>query len=188
VFLFVPWAPISLAHQFHPNLRMSKASTTLPKIPAPLPAKSAWSRGPPQSTTTPSSRSQSPPPSNQLHQTHSRRSSTLGQAVPVKDGFSVSRGNVGVFKQGESYGINSRIPGFNPVFHFRSSSDLWVNRKHFGASIFVDDNHPRCQGRLKVLWNSCCKYSFRSCQYIEVIRIDLGRLFVHDLDDRIVHN
>ena len=93
---------------------MSKASTTsLPKNPAPLPAKSAWSRGPPQSTTTPSSRSQSPAPQNQFHQTHSRRSSTLGQAVPVKDGVSVSRGNVGAFKQGESYGIDISIPSFN---------------------------------------------------------------------------
>jgi hypothetical protein len=33
-------------------------------------------------------------------QTHSRRSSTLGQAVPVKDSVSVSRGNVGAIKQG----------------------------------------------------------------------------------------
>ena len=90
---------------------MSKASTAL-KNPAPLSAKSAWSKGPPQSTTTPSSRSQSPAP-NQLHQTHSRRSSTLGQAVPVKDGVSVSRGNVGAFKQGESYDIDMSIPGFN---------------------------------------------------------------------------
>ena len=110
----------SLPYQFHWNVRMSKASTTsVPKIPAPLPAKSAWSRGPPQSTTTPSSRSQSPAPSGQLHQTHSRRSSTLGQAVPVKDGVSVSRGNVGAFKPSESYGIDLSLLGFNLMYSFQ---------------------------------------------------------------------
>jgi translation initiation factor 4G len=90
---------------------MSKASTTsVLKNPAPLPAKSAWAKGPPQSTTTPSPRSQSPALSHQFHQTHSRRSSTLGQAIPVKEGVSVSRGNVGAIKQGESYGMALSIP------------------------------------------------------------------------------
>jgi hypothetical protein len=54
------------------------------------------SQGPPQSTKTPGSRLQSPAPSNQFHQAHSRRSSTLDQAVPVKDGVSISRGNIAI--------------------------------------------------------------------------------------------
>jgi len=91
-------------------------TTSAPKIPASHPAKSALSRGHPQPTTTPSSRSQLPALSTQSHQTHSRRSSTLGQAIPVKDGVSVSRGNLGAFKQGESYGIDLCISGFNLMY------------------------------------------------------------------------
>ena len=84
---------------------MSKSSiATAPKIPTPLPAKSAWSRGPPQSTTTPSPRSQSPvPPSTPVIQSHSRRPSTLGQGIPIKDGVSIPRNNVGALKQGLSW-------------------------------------------------------------------------------------
>ncbi|TFK44920.1 hypothetical protein BDQ12DRAFT_708734 [Crucibulum laeve] len=76
---------------------MSKSSTaSASKIPTQLPAKSAWSRGPPQ--TAPSPRSQSPAPSTP-HQTHSRRPSALGQGVPIKDGVSVPRSTVGAVKQ-----------------------------------------------------------------------------------------
>ncbi|KAH0588820.1 hypothetical protein H2248_004620 [Termitomyces sp. 'cryptogamus'] len=53
-----------------------------------LPPRSAWARGPPQST----SRAQSPAPA------HSRRPST---GVPIKDGVSVSRGTVAAIKAGK---------------------------------------------------------------------------------------
>ncbi|KDR75692.1 hypothetical protein GALMADRAFT_248310 [Galerina marginata CBS 339.88] len=88
---------------------MSKSSTaTAPKNPTPLPAKSAWARGPPQTATAPSPRSQSPaPPSTPVHQTHSRRPSTLGQGVPIKDGVSVPRSNVGAVKQGSAVTFGS---------------------------------------------------------------------------------
>ncbi|KAG6902772.1 hypothetical protein C0995_011920 [Termitomyces sp. Mi166 len=69
---------------------MSKPSTK----PA-LPSRSAWLRGPPQSTQTPS-RSQSPAPPS-----HSRRPSTLGQGVPIKDGVTIPRGNASAIKQGK---------------------------------------------------------------------------------------
>jgi hypothetical protein len=39
-----------------------------------------------------------------------------GRAIPVKDGVSVSRGNLGAFKQGESYGIDLCISGFNLMY------------------------------------------------------------------------
>ena len=92
--------------------RMSKSSTaTAPKIPTPLPAKSAWSRGPPQSSTAPSPRSQSPAPSTPVLQTHSRRPSALGQGIPIKDGVSIPRNNVSAVKQGLS-------PSFYPTCSF----------------------------------------------------------------------
>ncbi|TFK23170.1 hypothetical protein FA15DRAFT_670779 [Coprinopsis marcescibilis] len=73
---------------------MSKSSTT--STNKTLPAKSAWSKGPPQ-TSAPSPRSQSPalPAQPQPHLTHSRRPSALGQAIPIKDGVSIPRNNVG---------------------------------------------------------------------------------------------
>src|ERR1700753_28642 len=99
---------------------MSKPSTTsTPKISTQLPQKSAWARGPPQTSTSPAvtstsaspTRSQSPalPPqqnaTNQPVQTHSRRPSALGQkGVAIKDGINIpSRGNVGSSKQSTSY-------------------------------------------------------------------------------------
>ncbi|KAH9485515.1 Eukaryotic translation initiation factor 4 gamma [Psilocybe cubensis] len=87
---------------------MSKSSTaTAPKNPTPLPAKSAWAKGPPQTATAPSPRSQSPAPSTPTHQTHSRRPSTLGQGIPIKDGVSVPRNNVGAVKQGSAVTFGS---------------------------------------------------------------------------------
>ena len=88
---------------------MTKSSTeTAPENPTPLPAKLAWARGPPQTATAPSPHSQdSPAPSTPIHQTHSRRPSTLGQGIPIKDGVSVPRRNVGVVKQGLSSAVIS---------------------------------------------------------------------------------
>lgn len=98
---------------------MSRPSTTsTPKISTQLPQKSAWARGPPQTSTSSAvtstsaspTRSQSPalpPPQNATNspaQTHSRRSSALGQkGVTIKDGINIpSRGNAGISKQSMS--------------------------------------------------------------------------------------
>ncbi len=107
---------------------MSKSTiATVPKIPAPLPTQSAWSRGPPQ--TASSSRSQSPAPQNTpVHASHSRRPSTLGQGIHIKDGVSIPRNNVGATKQGESHFAPSRarltvaMPG--PAVSFGSIDDV----------------------------------------------------------------
>jgi hypothetical protein len=73
------------------------------------------------------------------NQTHFHRSSTLGLAVSVKDGAVFPK--VTAIKQGESCGIDFGYSRFRPhVSHF--SSDLWVNRRHFGA---LSDSSPRCQ-------------------------------------------
>ncbi|KAJ7782644.1 hypothetical protein B0H16DRAFT_1493850 [Mycena metata] len=89
---------------------MSKSSTaTLPKIPTQLPTKSAWAKGPPQATASAPSptRSQSPALPNAPHLTHSRRPSALGQGVPIKDGVSIPRNNVGAVKQGSAVTFGS---------------------------------------------------------------------------------
>ncbi|EPT00387.1 hypothetical protein FOMPIDRAFT_1146531 [Fomitopsis schrenkii] len=68
---------------------MSKSSTaTAPKPLSQLQSKSAWAKGPPQSTASaPSPRSASPAPNQGPPQpTHSRRPSALGQGVSFKDG------------------------------------------------------------------------------------------------------
>ena len=100
-FLFFPFF---FLQSFIPRCRMSKSSTaTAPKNPTPLLAKSAWAKGPPQSSSTaPSPRSQSPAPSTPVLQSHSRRPSALGQGIPIKDGVSIPRNNVGAVKQGLS--------------------------------------------------------------------------------------
>ncbi|KAF9485987.1 hypothetical protein BDN70DRAFT_870471 [Pholiota conissans] len=87
---------------------MSKSSTaTAPKNPTQLPARSAWAKGPPQTATAPSPRSQSPAPSTPVHQTHSRRPSALGQGIPIKDGVSVPRSNIGSVKQSSAVTFGS---------------------------------------------------------------------------------
>ncbi|KAF6760217.1 hypothetical protein DFP72DRAFT_883540 [Ephemerocybe angulata] len=95
---------------------MSKSSTG--SSAKPLPAKSAWSKGPPQ-TSAPSPRSQSPAPSaqSQSHLTHSRRPSALGQAVPIKDGVSIPRNNVGAAaaKQGSPVTFGSIDDASAPI-------------------------------------------------------------------------
>ncbi|KAJ6491820.1 hypothetical protein C8R47DRAFT_1044992 [Mycena vitilis] len=93
---------------------MSKSSTaTLAKIPTQLPQKSAWAKGPPQSS--PSPRSQSPAPSNAPAPTHSRRPSALGQGVPIKDGVSIPRNNVGAVKQGSAVTFGSIDDASAPI-------------------------------------------------------------------------
>ncbi|KAK0459145.1 uncharacterized protein EV420DRAFT_305233 [Desarmillaria tabescens] len=85
---------------------MSKSTTaTVPKIPAQPPTQSAWSRGPPQ--TASSSRYQSPAPQNAtVHAAHSRRPSTLGQGIHIKDGVSIPQ-NKGAAKQGPAVSFGS---------------------------------------------------------------------------------
>ncbi|KAI6046367.1 hypothetical protein EDC04DRAFT_2876735 [Pisolithus marmoratus] len=86
---------------------MSRGSTASAKTPTPLSSQSAWARGPPQNNSSaPSTRSHSPAPSHAhpITATHSRRPSALGQGVPVKEGVSVPRNNVGSVKQGPTVG------------------------------------------------------------------------------------
>ncbi|KAF9222487.1 hypothetical protein BS17DRAFT_708821 [Gyrodon lividus] len=92
---------------------MSKASTASGKTPTPLPSQSAWAKGPPQnsnSSSAPSPRSQSPAPSHApspITASHSRRPSALGQGVPIKEGVSVPRSNVGSVRQGSAVTFGS---------------------------------------------------------------------------------
>ncbi|KAL0571793.1 hypothetical protein V5O48_010167 [Marasmius crinis-equi] len=87
---------------------MSKSSTASVKNPPQLPTKSAWSRGPPQSTSQSSPRSQSPAPTTPVSATssHSRRPSTLGQGFPIKDGVSIPR-SAGAAKTGQQVSFGS---------------------------------------------------------------------------------
>ncbi|KAI6007609.1 hypothetical protein F5J12DRAFT_82422 [Pisolithus orientalis] len=98
---------------------MSKGSTASAKTPTPLPSQSAWARGPPQNSNSsaPSTRSQSPAPSHvqSITASHSRRPSALGQGVPVKEGVSVPRNNVGSVRQGSSLNFGSIDDASAPV-------------------------------------------------------------------------
>lgn len=96
---------------------MSRSSiSTASKIPTKLPARSAWAKGPPQSPTI-SPRSQSPATPTPVY-THSRRSSTLGEGVPINDGVSVPHSNAGTVKQGKSI---STCPQYLPPHAFPAS-------------------------------------------------------------------
>ncbi|KIJ05197.1 hypothetical protein PAXINDRAFT_103872, partial [Paxillus involutus ATCC 200175] len=85
---------------------MRKASTASGKTRTPLPSQSAWAKGPPQdngSSSAPSLCPRSPAPSHApspITASHSRHPSTLGQGVPIKEGVSVPRSNVGSVRQG----------------------------------------------------------------------------------------
>ncbi|KAK7036415.1 hypothetical protein VNI00_011612 [Paramarasmius palmivorus] len=87
---------------------MSKSSTASgsAKIPTKLSSQSAWAKGPPQSNSANSPRSQSPAPTSATA-THSRRPSTLGQGVPLKDGVSISRNTAGAAKTGSVVSFGS---------------------------------------------------------------------------------
>ncbi|KAG6843416.1 hypothetical protein H0H87_004825 [Tephrocybe sp. NHM501043] len=65
-----------------------------------LSTRSAWSKGPPQSSAATPPRTQSPAPAQQ-QPTHSRRPSTLGGGVPIKDGVTIPRGNASAIKAGK---------------------------------------------------------------------------------------
>ncbi|KAH0834282.1 hypothetical protein J3R83DRAFT_11650 [Lanmaoa asiatica] len=81
--------------------------------PLTAPSQSTWAKGrpPPNSNSSASSsRSQSPAPSHAptpITASHSRRPSALGQGVPIKEGVSVPRSNVGSVRQGSSITFGS---------------------------------------------------------------------------------
>lgn len=88
---------------------MSKPSATSATKNVPqLPHKSAWSRGPPQSTSSASTpRSQSPAPNATppTSASHSRRPSTLGSAsgVSYKEGVGAARSPTSTVKPGKLF-------------------------------------------------------------------------------------
>ncbi|KAF9450125.1 ARM repeat-containing protein [Macrolepiota fuliginosa MF-IS2] len=91
--------PVVLPHS------ISKPSTAqLSKNPS-IPRPSAWSRGPPQSSNSPS-HSQLPTPTTPTVQTHSRRRRAFS-GVSIKDGGSVSRDNVPASEQGAAMTFGS---------------------------------------------------------------------------------
>ncbi|KAH7883298.1 hypothetical protein F5I97DRAFT_1939113 [Phlebopus sp. FC_14] len=113
---------------------MSKASTASAKTPTPLPSQSAWAKGPPQSNSSaPSPRSQSPAPNHAppITASHSRRPSALGQGVPIKEGVSIPRGNVGSVRQAPL----SSSPAATPVVKTESV-------KTFGSVPATPSTHP----------------------------------------------
>ncbi|KAG9312204.1 hypothetical protein JVU11DRAFT_7502 [Chiua virens] len=91
---------------------MSKVSTASAKSQTQLPSQSAWAKGPPanSNSATPSPRSQSPALSHApspIAASHSRRPSALGQGVPIKEGVSIPRSNVGSVRQGSAVTFGS---------------------------------------------------------------------------------
>ena len=142
---------------------MNKLSTTsTPKIPTQLPQKSAWARGPPQTSTAVTStsasptRSQSPalPPqqnaTNPPVQTHSRRSSTFGhgqKAVTIKDGINIpSRGHVGSSKQSTACFIRDdpmlQWPGAAGPRTPNRPYRAWDTRPFTSSFLWVADSLP----------------------------------------------
>jgi hypothetical protein len=88
---------------------VQSSTASVSKKPTLLSVKSAWLRGPP---TVPSPRSQSPPlPSaTPTYQTHSRRSSALGQAVPIQDGVSLPWSNADALRSDQALVVHSMRP------------------------------------------------------------------------------
>ncbi|EIM85126.1 uncharacterized protein STEHIDRAFT_81994 [Stereum hirsutum FP-91666 SS1] len=129
---------------------MSKSSTaSAPKIPLQLPTKSAWARGPPQNTTASSSRSQSPAPStvnspttsSNPHASHSRRPSTLGQGVSIKEGVTIPRNTIPAASQSSPVTFGSIHDADAPISSSPASAPpvKAENPKSFG-SIVADQN------------------------------------------------
>lgn len=94
----------------------SSAASASKNVPQ-LPQKSAWSRGPPQSTSSASTpRSQSPAPNATppTSASHSRRPSTLGSGVSFKEGVGAARSPTSTVKAGECL-----FTLLSPHFHLR---------------------------------------------------------------------
>ncbi|KIP11352.1 hypothetical protein PHLGIDRAFT_114747 [Phlebiopsis gigantea 11061_1 CR5-6] len=90
---------------------MSKSSAaSAPKLSTPLPQRSAWSKGPPNTSSAPTPRTQSPAPAStptSATPSHSRRPSTLGHGVAFKDGVAGARSPVGAPKSGAAVTFGS---------------------------------------------------------------------------------
>ncbi|KIJ15597.1 hypothetical protein PAXINDRAFT_169050 [Paxillus involutus ATCC 200175] len=128
---------------------MSKASTASGKTPTPLPSQSAWAKGPPQnssSSSAPSPRSQSPAPSHApspITASHSRRPSALGQGVPIKEGVSVPRSNVGSVRQGSAVTFGSIDDVAAPLSSSPAATPVVKTEsvKSFGSVPATTSNH-----------------------------------------------
>ncbi|KAI0767077.1 hypothetical protein C8Q74DRAFT_1354942 [Fomes fomentarius] len=140
---------------------MSKSSTaSVSKPSSQLPSKSAWANGPPANTSTASSpRPQSPAPSvtsPSAPTTHSRRPSTLGQAVAFKDGVG-ARTPTSASKPGSSVTFGSiddasapissspaAVPTIKPdgIKSFGSVPAANSNGKHHSRSISFSTGTP----------------------------------------------
>ena len=130
-----------------PNLHKSARTTSASKIPAPTSSKVCLIKGP--STVHHNSQHMlaitctlSP-----IIPTYSRYSSTLDQVIPVKDGVGISRCNVDFFKQGESYGIDLSISGFNLMYLISGQAVTFGSIENSLTPISPVDNNPHCQTR-----------------------------------------
>ncbi|KIJ65955.1 hypothetical protein HYDPIDRAFT_151661 [Hydnomerulius pinastri MD-312] len=124
---------------------MSKASTASAKTPT-LP--SAWAKGPPQNSNSsaPSPRSQSPAPPHApspITASHSRRPSALGQGVPIKEGVSVPRTNVGSVRQGSAVTFGSIDDVAAPLSSSPAATPVVKTEsvKSFGSVPATTSNH-----------------------------------------------
>ena len=149
---------------------MSKASTASAKTPAQLPSLSAWAKGPPSNSNSsaPSPRSQSPALSHApppITASHSRRPSALGQGVPIKEGVSVPRNNVGSVRQGTSSStplpllVSILIPHPRFCRHFR------FYRRSVSSLVIFTCSHARGQNRKRKVLRirTCCP--IHSCHW-----------------------
>ncbi|KAF8624169.1 hypothetical protein AX15_006011, partial [Amanita polypyramis BW_CC] len=104
------------------------SSNFTPTISNQLSSKSAWSRGPPQNP------SDLPLPPYSRFQSHSRRPGSLAQGVPVEDGVSIPRNDVGVVKQGPAVTFGSMDDVSAPIFPQPSASPVVSEgAKNFGV-------------------------------------------------------
>ncbi|KAF8552342.1 hypothetical protein OG21DRAFT_1486268 [Imleria badia] len=122
---------------------MSKASTASAKTPTQRPSQSAWAKGPPPNSNS-AAPSHAPSP---ITASHSRRPSALGQGVPIKEGVSVPRRNVGSVRQGSAITFGS-IDNLSPPLSFsRAAAPETESVKYFGSvpattSTHVNDKPP----------------------------------------------
>ncbi|KAI0691915.1 hypothetical protein BC835DRAFT_1528459 [Cytidiella melzeri] len=117
---------------------MSKSSAASAPKPPPFSQQSAWARGPPNTSSTPTPRSQSPAPANipsSVATSHSRRPSTLGHShgVVFKDG---ARSTVGAHKSGWR-----ERPVLRGALRLPSASDLLCGFTRGDSNGMMDAQH-----------------------------------------------
>jgi hypothetical protein len=146
---------------------MSKASTASAKTPTQLP--SAWAKGPPSNSNSsaPSPRSQSPALSHApppITASHSRRPSALGQGVPIKEGVSVPRSNVGSVRQGTSSSAPLSLLVSILIPHPRFCRHFRFHRRSVSSLVIFTCSHTRGQNRKRKVLRirTCCP--IHSCQ------------------------